>query len=144
RRDETSFWHAHAGRALPKHQFTDERTLWSRVGETRGRRRPVLRVATVVGVVSLLLLTDLAGGWIYDEVSNETHGTAAVADDTFDPAAQPAFRDSPWVHEVLAEQTALPGVKDSFLGVRMGTKASTYTNIVDGVRKSYEPAVSGD
>ena len=120
RRDEASFWHGHTGRSLPKRQFTDERALWSPVGATSPRRRPVLRVATVVGVVSLLLLADLGGGWIYDEVSSETHGTAAVADDTFDPAAQPAFRDSPWASEVLAEQAALPSVKDSFLGYRLG------------------------
>ncbi len=144
RRDETSFWHGHTGRSLPKRQFTDERALWSPVGATSPRRRPVLRVATVVGVVSLLLIADLAGGWIYDEVSSETHGTAAVADDTFDPAAQPAFRDSPWVSEVLAEQSSIPSVKDSFLGYRPGAKASTYTNIVDGVRTSYSPSVSGD
>jgi lysophospholipase L1-like esterase len=144
RRNEASFWHGHTGRSLPKHQFTDERALWSQVGESRARRRPVLRVATVVGVVSLLLLADLAGGWVYDEVSSETHGTAAVADDTFDPAAQPALRDSPWAPEVLAEQTELPSVKDSFLGYRMGTKESRYTDILDGVRKSYEPGVGGD
>jgi lysophospholipase L1-like esterase len=144
RHDEASFWHGHTGRSLPKRQFTDERALWSPVGASSSRRRPVLRVATVVGVVSLLLIADLGGGWIYDEVSSETHGTAAVADDTFDPAVQPAFRDSPWASEVLAEQSALPSVKDSFLGYRMGTKAGTYTNIVDGVRTSYSPSVSGD
>ncbi len=143
RRDERSFWHAHTGRALPKHQFADERTLWSQVGSAQPRRRPVLRVATVVGVVALILLADLGGGWIYDQVSNETHGTAAVADDTFDPVAQPALRDSPWAAEVLAEQTALPSVKDSFLGYRMGTKASQYTNIFDGVRKSYQSTAPG-
>ena len=143
RRDERSFWHAHTGRALPKHQFADERTLWSQVGSAQPRRRPILRLATVIGVVALILLADLGGGWIYDQVSNETHGTAAVADDTFDPVAQPALRDSPWAAEVLAEQTALPSVKDSFLGYRMGTKASQYTNIFDGVRKSYQSTAPG-
>ncbi len=145
RRDETSFWHAHAGRSLPKRQFADERTLWSQVGQSAPRRRrPILRVATVVGVVTLILAADLAGGWVYDEVSNETHGTAAVADDTFDPAAQPALRDSPWAAQVLAEQSPLPGVKDPYLGYRLTSLSGQYTNIVDGVRKSYEPAVSGD
>jgi lysophospholipase L1-like esterase len=143
RRDERSFWRAHTGRALPKHQFADERTLWSPVGSAQPHRRPILRVATAVGVVALILLADLGGGWIYDQVSNETHGTAAVADDTFDPVAQPALRDSPWAAEVLAEQTALPSVKDSFLGYRMGTKASQYTNIFDGVRKSYQSTAPG-
>ena len=143
RRDERSFWHAHTGRSLPKHQFADERTLWSQVGSAPPRRRPILRVATVIGVVALILLADLGGGWIYDQVSNETHGTAAVADDTFDPLAQPALRDSPWAAEVLAEQTALPSVKDSFLGYRMGTKASQYTNLFDGVRKSYQSTAPG-
>jgi len=143
RRNETSFWHGHTGRLLPTHQFTDERALWSRVGESRPRRRPVLRVATVVGVVVLLLLADLGAGWIYDQVSSETHGTAAVAASGFDPVAQPALRDSPWAAEVLAEQTALPNVTDSFLGYRMGSKASQYTNIFEGIRKSYQSSAPG-
>ena len=50
RRDEASFWHAHTGRSLPKRQFADERTMWTQVGEARPRRRPVLRMATAVGV----------------------------------------------------------------------------------------------
>ena len=136
RRDEASFWRGHTGRSLPKRQFTDERALWAPVGATTRPRRPVLRLATVVGVVALLLLVDLGGGWLYDEVSNEMHGTPAVADDTFDPAVQPAFRDSPWASELLAEQASLPSVRDSFLGYRLGTKASTYTNIVDGVPRA--------
>jgi lysophospholipase L1-like esterase len=140
---EPSFWHAHVARALPKRQFADERALWKRVGEVSARRRPVLRVATAVGIVALLLLADLGAGWVYDEVSNETHGTAAAADDTFDPATQPAFRDSPWIRQVLDEQTRLPGEKDTYVGYRLGTKRAQYTNIVDGVRLSYEPQVSG-
>ncbi len=145
RRDEASFWRAHAGRALPKRQFADERALWAPVGAAAPRRRrPILRVATVVGVVTLILAADLAAGWIYDQVSNETHGTAAVASDAFDPSAQPALRDSPWTAEVLAEQSPLPGVKDPYLGYRLTSLTSRYTNIVDGVRTSYEPAVSGD
>jgi lysophospholipase L1-like esterase len=143
RRDEASFWHGHAARSLPKRQFADERALWTRVGEARPRRRPILRLATAVGLVTLLLAADLAGGWVYDEVSRETHGTAAIADDTFDPASQPALRDSPWIREVLAEQTSMPETKDSYLGYRLGDKRSQYTNIIDGVRASYEPAVTG-
>ncbi len=108
RRDASSFWHGHTGRALPKHQFADERTLFAPVGATHAPRRPVLRIATVVGVVALILLADLGAGWVYDEVSNETHGTAAVADDTFDPPNEPALRDSPWAAEVLAEQAVAP------------------------------------
>ena len=144
RRDEASFWHAHAGRSLPKRQFADERTMWTQVGEATPHRRPILRVATVVGVVTLLLAADLAGGWVYDKVSSESHGTAAVADDTFEPTAQPAFRDSPWVAAMLAEQSALPGVKDSFLGYRLGDTTGQYTNVVDGARVSYRPDGSGD
>jgi lysophospholipase L1-like esterase len=143
RRDASSFWHRHAGRALPKRQFADERALWAPVGTVHAPRRPVLRVATVLGVVSLILLADLAGGWIYDEVSNETHGTAAVADDTFDPPNEPALRNSPWAAEVLAEQANLTSVVDPFLGYRLGDKASTYTNIVDGVRASYQSTAPG-
>ena len=143
RRDAPSFWHAHTGRAFPKRQFTDERTLWAPVGATRAPRRPILRVATVVGVVSLILLADLGAGWVYDEVSNETRGTAAVADDTFDPPNEPALRDDPWAAEVLAEQEQLPGKVDPFLGYRMGSKSSTYTNVVDGVRTSYQSKAPG-
>ena len=143
RRDASSFWHGHSGRALPKHQFADERTLFAPVGATHAPRRPVLRIATVVGVVALILLADLGAGWVYDEVSNETHGTAAVADDTFDPPNEPALRDSPWAAEVLAEQAALPSVADPYLGYRFGNKASTYTNIVDGVRASYQSQAPG-
>lgn len=144
RRDEASFWRAHTGRSLPKRQFADERTMWNQVGEATPRRRPILRVATVVGVVTLLLAADLAGGWVYDEVSSETHGTAAVADDTLDPVSQPAFRNSPWVAAMLAEQTDLAGVKDSFLGYRLGDSSGQYTNVVDGARVSYRPEGSGD
>ena len=76
------------------------------------------------GSSSLLLLADLGGGWVYDEVSSETHGTAAVADDTFDPAQQPAFRDSPWAAAMLSpSRTTCPSVKDSFLGYRLDSKA---------------------
>jgi hypothetical protein len=103
----------------------------------------VLRVATVVGVVSLLLLADLGAGWVYDEVSNETHGTAAVADDSFNPPSEPALRDSPWAAEVLAEQANLPSQVDPYLGYRLGTKTSTYTNIYEGVRASYQSKAPG-
>jgi hypothetical protein len=143
RRDADSFWHGHSGRALPKRQFADERTLFAPVGATHAPRRPVLRIATVVGVIALILLADLGAGWIYDEVSNETHGTAAVADDTFDPAGQPALRDSPWAAEVLAEQADIPSVVDPFLGYRFDDKTSTYTNLVDGVRTSYQSQAPG-
>jgi len=143
RRDASSFWHGHTGRALPKRQFADERTLFAPVGATHAPRRPMLRIATVVGVVALILLADLGGGWVYDEVSNETHGTAAVADDTFDPPNEPALRDSPWAAEVLAEQASLPSVADTYLGYRFGNQASTYTNIVDGVRASYQSQSPG-
>ena len=51
RRDESSFWHGHTGRSIPKRQFADERALWAPVGSTHAPRRPVLRIATVVGVV---------------------------------------------------------------------------------------------
>ncbi len=45
---------------------------------------------------------------------------------------------------MLAEQSPLPGVKDPYLGYRLTTLDGQYTNITDGIRKSYEPAVSGD
>jgi lysophospholipase L1-like esterase len=143
RRDAPSFWHGHTGRSLPKRQFTDERSLFAPVGATHAPRRPVLRVATVVGVVALVLLADLGAGWVYDEVSSETRGTAAVADDTFDPPNEPALRDSPWAAQVLAEQADIPSVADSFLGYRPGDKSSTYTNLVDGVRRSYQSTAPG-
>jgi len=143
RHDAASFWHAHTGRVFPRRQFADERALWTPIGAARAPRRPILRLATALGVVSLILLADLGGGWIYDEVSNETHGTAAVADDTFSPPNEPALRDSPWAAEALAEQGDLPSVVDSFLGYRLGSKASTYTNVVDGVRASYQSKAPG-
>jgi hypothetical protein len=140
RRDEASYWHAHRGRSLPTRQFADERALWAPLDEARPRRRPVLRLATAVGVVSLLLLADLGAGWIYDEVSSTTHGTAAVADDTFDPVQQPAFRNAPWAAAMLAEQDHLPGVRDSYLGYRLDSVTGQYTNVVGGERVSYEPS----
>jgi lysophospholipase L1-like esterase len=143
RRDASSFWHGHTGRALPKRQFADERALFAPVGSTHAPRRPVLRIATVVGIVALILLADLGAGWVYDEVSSETHGTAAVADSTFSPPDQPALRDSPWAAEALAEQGSIPSVADPFLGYRFADKASTYTNIVDGVRTSYQSQSPG-
>jgi len=143
RRDATSFWHGHTGRALPKRQFADERTLFAPVGATRAPRRPVLRIATVVGVVALVLLADLGAGWLYDEVSNETHGTAAVADDTFNPPNEPALRESPWAAEALAEQSDMPAVVDPFVGYRFSDKSSTYTNVVDGARTSYQSQAPG-
>jgi lysophospholipase L1-like esterase len=143
RRDASSFWHGHTGRAMPKRQFADERALFAPVGSTYAPRRPVLRIATVVGVVALVLLADLGAGWVYDEVSSETHGTAAVADDTFDPPNEPALRDSPWAAEVLAEQADIPSTVDPFLGYRFGNKTSTYTNLVDGVRTSYQSQAPG-
>jgi lysophospholipase L1-like esterase len=143
RRDARSFWHGHSGRSLPKRQFTDERTLFAPVGATHAPRRPVLRIATVVGVLALVLLADLGAGWVYDEVSNETHGTAAVADDTFDPASEPALRDSPWAAEALAEQNDLPATVDPLVGYRFGDKSSTYTNLVNGVRTSYQSQAPG-
>ena len=45
---------------------------------------------------------------------------------------------------MLAEQSPLPGVKDPYLGYRLTTLDGQYTTITDGIRKSYEPAVSGD
>ncbi|MFN8027584.1 MAG: hypothetical protein U0W40_14865 [Acidimicrobiia bacterium] len=144
KRDARSFWHAHTGKALPAKPYADERSLFSPVGAGASRPpRPVLRIATVVGVVSLLLLADLGAGWVYDEVSSATHGTPAVADDTFDPAAQPAFRDAPWAQELLDEQATLPGVRDTYLGYRLDALTRRYTNVVDGARVSYQPATSG-
>jgi lysophospholipase L1-like esterase len=143
-RDAHSFWHAHTGRSLPTRPYADERSLFAPVGATTHRpARPVLRVATVVGVVSLLLLADLAAGWVYDEVSSATHGTPAVAD-TFEPASQPAFSAAPWAPELLAEQATLPGVRDTYLGYRLDALARRYTNVVDGARVSYEPATAGN
>jgi lysophospholipase L1-like esterase len=66
-----------------------------------------------------------------------------VADDTFNPSHEPALRDSPWAAEVLAEQADIPSVADSFLGYRPGDKSSTYTNLVDGVRTSYQSQAPG-
>ena len=139
-RDARSFWHAHTGRALPARPYADERSLFAPAtgGDTYRQPRPVLRLATVIGVVSLLLLADLGAGWVYDEVSSATHGTPAVADDTFDPSAQPAFRDAPWAAELLAEQATLPGVRDTYLGYRLDSLTRKYTNVVDGARVSYE------
>lgn len=140
RRDARSFWHAHTGRALPTRPYADERSLFAPAvgGDTYRQPRPVLRLATVIGVVSLLLLADLGAGWVYDEVSSATHGTPAVADDTFDPSAQPAFSDAPWAAELLAEQATLPGVRDTYLGYRLDALSRKYTNVVDGARVSYE------
>ena len=133
-RDARSFWHAHTGRALPARPYADERSLFAPAtgGDAYRRPRPVLRLATVIGMVSLLLLADLGAGWVYDEVSSATHGTPAVADDTFDPSAQPAFRDAPWASELLAEQATLPGVRDTYLGYRLDALTKKYTNVVDG------------
>ena len=140
RRDAQSFWHAHAGRALPARPYADERSLFApaTVGDSYRHTRPVLRLATVVGVLALLLLADLGAGWVYDEVSSATHGTAAVADDTFDTSAQPAFSDAPWASELLAEQATLPGVRDTYLGYRLDALSRKYTNVVDGARVSYQ------
>ena len=143
RRHDPSYWNAHVGRTLPKRQFSDERALFAPVGAVRPRRRPILRLATVVGVVTLLLAADLGGGWLYEQVSDEMHGSAAVADDSFEPSTQPAFRDSPWAATVLAEQSDLPGVRDAYLGYRLGDSASQYTNVADEERLSYRPAGSG-
>ena len=143
RRDAASFWHAHTGRALPGKPFADERSLFVPAGAVGYRRsRPVLRIATVIGVVALLLLADLGAGWVYDEVARSTRGTAAVADDSFDAATQPAFRDAPWARDLLQEQTELPGVRDPYLGYRIGDMTGRYTNFVNGARVSYEPATN--
>ena len=140
RRDARSFWHAHTGRALPSRPYADERSLFAPATavDTYRQPRPVMRLATVIGVVSLLLLADLGAGWVYDEVSSATHGTPAVADDTFDPSAQPAFSDAPWAAELLAEQATLPGVRDTYLGYRLDSLSRKYTNVVDGARVSYQ------
>ena len=144
RRDAASFWHAHNVRSLPGKPFADERSLFVPAGAVGYQRsRPVLRVATAIGVVALLLLADLGGGWLYDEVARSTRGTAAVAaDDTYDAATQPAFRDAPWARDLLQEQTELPGVRDPYLGYRIGDMTGRYTNFVNGARVSYEPATS--
>jgi lysophospholipase L1-like esterase len=143
-RDAASFWHAHSGRSLPAKPFADERTLFVPAGAVGYRRsRPVLRIATAVGVVALLLLADLGAGWVYDEVASSTRGTAAIADDSFDPAAQPAFHDAPWAADLLQEQTEIPAVRDPYLGYRVTDMTGKYTNFVDGARVSYEPASEG-
>ena len=143
RRDEASFWHAHRGRSLPKRQFADERALWARVGETTARRRPVMRVATAIGVITLLLAADLGGGWLYDTVGDASHGSAAVADDTFDPVAQPALRDSSWAQQAINEQTGLPSARDAYLGYTLHDINGVYTHVTNGVRRSYEPSING-
>jgi lysophospholipase L1-like esterase len=142
-RDATSFWHAHAGRSLPGKPYADERSLFVPAGAVGYRRsRPVLRIATAIGVVALLLLADLGAGWVYDEVAHSTRGTAAMADDTFVPSAQPAFRDAPWAADLLKEQGEIPAVRDTYLGYRVNAMTGTYTNFVNGARVSYEPATS--
>ncbi len=133
----------HAGRSLPKRQFSDERALFAPVGAARARRRPILRLATVVGVVALLLARRPRWRVALRAGERRDHGSAAVADDSFEPSTQPAFRDSPWTATVLAEQSDLPGVRDAYLGYRLGDSASQYTNVVDGERLSYRPAGSG-
>jgi lysophospholipase L1-like esterase len=142
-RDAASFWRAHTGRSLPGKPFADERSLFVPAGAVGYRRsRPVLRVATVIGVVALLLLADLGAGWVYDEVASSTRGTAAVADDSFDAATQPALRDAPWARDLLQEQTEIPAVRDPYLGYRVTDMTGRYTNFVNGARVSYEQATS--
>jgi lysophospholipase L1-like esterase len=143
-KDAASFWHAHAGRSLPKQPFADERSLFVPAGAVGYRRsRPVLRLATALGVVVLLLLADLGAGWVYDQVASSTRGTAAVADDSYDADAQPAFGDAPWAADLLQEQTEIPAVRDPYLGYRVDDMTGRYTNFVDGARVSYQPATDG-
>ena len=108
-------------------------------------RRPILRLATVVGVVTLLLAADLGGGWLYEQVSDETHGSTAVADDSFEPSTQPAFPRQPrgrrpcWPSSRIcpAYRGRVPRLPPRRLGV------ATPTNVADGERLSYRPAGSG-
>ncbi|MET0894907.1 MAG: hypothetical protein ABWY80_03550, partial [Acidimicrobiia bacterium] len=145
-RDAPSFWHGHVARSFPKRQFADERAIFLPVGAVAIRRRPALRVATVVGIVSLMLVADLTAGWIYDQVSDASRRSAAYAvdfDPTSDPAGRPAFRDSPWVSAMLAENIFEHSiVYDTYLGYRLGTYRGRYTNVIDGVRASAQPAAS--
>ncbi|MEX1008292.1 MAG: hypothetical protein WD271_10670 [Acidimicrobiia bacterium] len=143
RRTDASFWHPRRARSMPERQFADERALFARIGEAKHRRRPILRLATAVGVVVLILAADLGAGWVYDQVSDASRSPAAAADDSMAIEDQPALQDSPWARDFVAEQNQLVATPDTYLGYRYADFRGRYLTLVNGVRRSYQPAGGG-
>ena len=144
RRDASSFWHGHTGRALPKRQFADERTLFAPVGATRAPRRPVLRIATVVGVVRADPARRPRGrlGLRRGQQRDARHRGGGRRH------LRPAERARAARQPVGGRGAGGAGRASRAWPIRTSatgsaTRRQTYTNIVDGVRTSYQSQAPG-
>lgn len=122
-------------RRLPARTYASEQDLLG------GRRAG--RVAWAVGLVTLMLLADLAIGTVL--VDPPTEGAPPPVDQGGGPTDIPALAGLPYVPRLFTEQFAAEsGQYDALLGWRLEDTAGRYLNIVDGERVSRTTTAPGE
>ncbi|MET1049772.1 MAG: hypothetical protein ABWZ55_09090, partial [Acidimicrobiales bacterium] len=122
-------------RRLPDRTYASEQDLLG------GRRSG--RVGWVVGVVTLLILADLAIGTVL--VDPPTEGAPPPVAEGGGPSAIPALAGLDYVPRLFTEQFAAEsGQYDALLGWRLEDTDGRYLNIVDGERISRTTTAPGD
>jgi lysophospholipase L1-like esterase len=139
RRSDPSLWRAHAAqgrRSLHTRQFTYE---WP--ARSASHRSLLGRLAFVIGAIVLLMACDLGVG----AGVTALQGTTAPTKTPLFSHSIAAIPRTTWWPTVLADtfSIATTARPDPFLGWTFSNySGSPYTNIADGVRRSYEPPVA--
>ena len=138
RSSDATLWRPHVGagrRSLHTRQFTYE---WP---ESDARQRSVVsRLATIIGIIALLMACDLGVG----AAISALQGPPAVTSTPLFSPSIAAIPKTQWWPTVLADTFSIAATArpDPFLGWTFSNYSSPYTNITDGVRKSWEPPIA--
>jgi lysophospholipase L1-like esterase len=138
RRSDPTLWRPHVAtgrRSLHTRQFTYE---WP---ATNARQRSLLsRFGSVIGIIVLLMACDLGVG----AAITALQGPPAVTNTALFSPSIAAIPKTTWWPTVLADtfRIAATARPNPFLGWTFANYSSPYTNITDGVRKSWEPPIA--
>jgi lysophospholipase L1-like esterase len=145
--EDTTFWRPAPARprALHRHLYTYERFP---VEGVRRDTLPFPTVRKVLAVLILLLALDVAAGSLFDALDGKDDTPRATGSRTsqllYPDAA--AGRAEPWRNDLGWEITHVWDAKryHPYLGWTLSDFRGRYVHVKDGVRRSYQPAVSGD
>jgi lysophospholipase L1-like esterase len=130
-------------RKLYRRQFTDERV--AHLGRGLRGRLPLVRTRAVLGLVVLVVLADLAAGAAVDAVQRARTSDEEEQQLVLPLPDSPSRAGEPWADELNREMsTNLLDLRyDPVLGWTLPDYAGEHYTMADGVRRSYEPAVTG-
>jgi hypothetical protein len=144
--EDSTFWRPAPARprALHRHLYTYERM------PVEGVRRDTLPFPTlrkVLAVLILLLVLDVAAGSLFDALDGQEDTPRATGSPNSQLLApdSAAGRDEPWREDLGWQITHAWDGKyyDPYLGWVLADFKSSYVNVKDGIRRSYEPATAG-